>query len=101
MKVSNQEQKQLRLKQFLRILSEDPYLLNQDGLEESRSLSELIMLTGYHPRNEPVNMAEMVSQLLKKVGLEVGSEDMMEHMMNGGTFDDFMKTGNDRQYSHE
>jgi hypothetical protein len=96
MNVSNQEQKQVRLKQFLKILSEDPYLLNQDGLEELRSISELLMFTGYHPRNEPVDIAELVSLLLKKMGLEAGSEDMMEHIMNGGTVDDFMKTGYDR-----
>lgn len=99
MNISNLEQKQVRLKQFLKILSEDPYLLNQDGLEELRSLSELLMFTGYHPRNEPVNIAQLVSQLLKKIGLEAGSEDMMEHVMNGGTVDDFMKTGIERQIS--
>ncbi len=93
MNVSNREQKQVRLKQFLKILSEDPSLLDQDGLEETRSLSELLMFTGYLPRNEPVNMAELVSQLLKKLGLEAGSEDMMEYIMNGGTVDDFMNTG--------
>jgi hypothetical protein len=93
MNVSNQEQKQVRLKQFLKILSEDPSLLNQDELEESRSLSELLMLTGYLPWNEPVDMAELVSLLLKKMGLEAGSEDMMEYIMNGGTVDDFMNTG--------
>jgi hypothetical protein len=93
MNVSNLEQKQVRLKQFLKILSEDPSLLNQDELEESRSLSELLMFTGYLPRNEAVDMAELVSLLLKKIGLEAGSEDMMEYIMNGGTVDDFMNTG--------
>jgi hypothetical protein len=93
MNVSNQEQKQTRLKQFLKILSEDPSLLNQDGLEETRSLSEFLMFTGYLPRNEPVDLAKLVSLLLRKKGLEAGSEDMMDHIMSGGTVDDFMNTG--------
>lgn len=93
MNVSNQEQKQVRLKQFLKVLSEDPSLLNQDGLEETRPLSELLMFTGYSPRNESINMAELVSLLLRKKGLEAGSEDMMDHIMNGGTVDDFMNAG--------
>lgn len=91
--VSNQEQKQVRLKQFLKVLSEDPSLLNQDELEESRSLTDLLMFTGYLPRNETVDMAVLVSRLLKKLGLEACSEDMMEYIMNGGTVDDFMNTG--------
>jgi hypothetical protein len=93
MNVSNQEQKQVRLKQFLKVLSEDPSLLNQDGFEESRSLSDLLMFTGYLPRNESVDMAEIVSRLLKRLGLEAGTEDMMEYIMNGGTVDEFINIG--------
>ncbi|MDQ8737006.1 hypothetical protein [Paenibacillus sp. LHD-38] len=90
MNVSNVKQKRVRLKQFLKILSEDPSLMNQERQEDSRSLAELLMVTGYTPRNEPVDMAELVSLLLKKVGHEACSEDMMEHVMNGGTVDEFM-----------
>lgn len=90
MNVSNVEQKRVRLKQFLKILSKDPSLLNQEKQEDSRSLAEILMFTGYTPRNEHVDMAELVSLLLKKVGHEACSEDMMEHVMNGGTVDEFM-----------
>lgn len=90
MNVSNVEQKRVRLKQFLEILSEDPSLKNQERQEDSRSLAELLMVTGYTVRNEPVDMAELISLLLKKVGHEACSEDMMEHVMNGGTVDEFM-----------
>lgn len=93
MNVSNMEQKQLRLKQFLKKLSEDPSLSNQERQEDSRSLAEILMLTGYTPRNEPVDMAELVSLLLKKVGHEACSKGMMEHVMNGGTVDEFMNIG--------
>ncbi|TFE28186.1 hypothetical protein [Cohnella luojiensis] len=93
MNISSQKQKQERLKQFLRMLSEDPSLLNQDSVEESWSLSELLMYTGYLPKNEPVDMSELVSMLLKKMGLDACSDDMMNYVMNGGTVDDFMNTG--------
>jgi hypothetical protein len=92
MNVSIVEQKRIRLKQFLKILSQDPSLLNQEKQEDSKSLAELLMITGYTPRNEPVDMAELVSQLLKKMGHKACSEDMMEHVMNGGTVDEFMNT---------
>jgi hypothetical protein len=97
MNVSNQEQKQARLKQFLKILSEDPFLSSQEGQEESRSLSELCMLSGYLPRSKAVNMAELVSMLLRKIGYDACSDDMMEFIMNGGTIVDFMNTGRQEQ----
>jgi len=89
---STLEQKQLRLKQFLKMLSEDPSLLHQDGAmqSQSRSLSELLLISGYPSRNESIDMAELVSLLLKRLGMEAGSEEMMEHVMNGGTVDEFI-----------
>ncbi|MOA09039.1 hypothetical protein D3C78_1288460 [compost metagenome] len=91
MNVSNQEQKRIRLKQFLKILSEDPSLSYADREEQERPLAELLLLTGYIPANEPVDLARLVSQLLKKLGLEACSEDMMAHVMNGGTVEEFME----------
>ncbi|MDQ0116101.1 hypothetical protein [Paenibacillus harenae] len=89
----NQEQKQLRLKQFLKRLSEDPSMANQNMARYWGSLAELLVLTGYNPRNEPIDMAELVSLLLKRNEIEACSEDMMQHVLNGGTVDDFMKMG--------
>lgn len=89
----NQEQKRLRLKQFLKRLSEDPSLADQNMPKHWGSLAELLVLTGYNPRNEPINMAELISLLLKRNEIEAGSEDMMQHVLNGGTVDDFMKMG--------
>ncbi|GGH15348.1 hypothetical protein [Paenibacillus segetis] len=96
MNVSNVEQRRGRLKQFLKILSEDPSLLNQDGLKETRSLSELLVFSGYRSCNEPVDMAEVLSKSLRKIGLEACSVDMMEHVMNGGTIDEFMNARSHR-----
>ncbi|TJY43461.1 hypothetical protein E5161_06150 [Cohnella pontilimi] len=87
---SNLEQKQARLKQFLYRLSEDPSLSKSAGLTDWRPLSELLLITGYQSRNESVDMAELVSLMLKKKGLEEGSEDMMDYIVKGGTVDDFM-----------
>lgn len=93
MNVSDREQKRVRLKQFFEILSEDPSLLNQqNGLNELRSLSEILNVSGYRTWNEPVDMARLLSLLLKKMGLKSSSEDMMEYVMNGGTVEDFMNT---------
>lgn len=93
MTVSVQEQKQVKLKQFLKKLSEDPSLLDQDELNEWRSLSDILSISGYQPRNEPLDMAKLLSQLLRKMGYKSSSEDMMEFVMDGGTVDEFMNTG--------
>jgi hypothetical protein len=90
MNISHREQKREKLKKFLKILSEDPSLLNQDGFNELRSLSEILMISGYRPRDEPVDMASVLSLLLRKLGHNAGSADMMEYMINGGTVEDFM-----------
>ncbi|MGO4540706.1 hypothetical protein [Paenibacillus sp. 2TAB19] len=89
----NQEQKRLRLKQFLKRLSDDPSIANQNMTRYGGSLAELLVLTGYNPKDELIDMAELVSLLLKKNEIEAGSEDMMQHVINGGTVDDFMKMG--------
>lgn len=92
MNISNQEQKRIRLKQFLKILSKDPSLLKKDGQAEPRTLAELLAAAGYGSRNEPVDMAKLVSQLLGMKGMQACSADMMEYVMNGGTVDDFINT---------
>lgn len=92
MNVSNQEQKRVRLKQFLKILSEDPSLVRNDGQAETRTLPDLLTAIGCRLRNEPIDMAEQVSHLLGKMGLQACSNDMMEHVMNGGTVDEFINT---------
>ncbi|WP_438349484.1 hypothetical protein ACP8HI_02010 [Paenibacillus sp. FA6] len=89
---TNRNQKKIKLKRFLEKLSEDPTLLNQDNVVESRSLSEYLILTGYRPKDGPIDMAELVSLLLKRIGLQADSEDLMESVMKGGSIDHFMNT---------
>lgn len=86
----DREQKRVRLKQFLKIISEDPFLLSQDGQKEMRPLSELLIVSGYRSSDETVDMSKLLSLLLRKMGLTSRSEDMMEYMMNGGKVEDFM-----------
>ncbi len=93
MSVFNQEQKRVRLKRFLKLLSEDPSMLIQKGCpRELPSLSELLLATGFTPDNEPIDLAALTSGLLKKVGLEACSEDMMNHVMGGGTVEEFIQS---------
>ncbi|MGO4371348.1 hypothetical protein AB4Z21_11185, partial [Paenibacillus sp. MCAF20] len=70
-----------------------PSIANQNMTRYGGSLAELLVLTGYNPKDELIDMAELVSLLLKKNEIEAGSEDMMQHVINGGTVDDFMKMG--------
>lgn len=84
------EHKQLRLKSFLRKLSEDPAFFSQEGIGESRTIVDYLKFSGYFPRNEHVDMAVLVSLLLKKKGHAAGSEEMMEFVMKGGTVEAFM-----------
>ncbi|MHA6480444.1 hypothetical protein ACX1C1_00685 [Paenibacillus sp. strain BS8-2] len=90
MEISRQEQKRIRLKLFLKILSEDPSLVHEGTLQNAGSLADLFVYTGYYPRNDTIDIAKVVSLLLKKLGHEAGSEDMMEHVINGGTIEEFM-----------
>ena len=90
MNSSDREQKRVRLKQFLKILSEDPSLRNQNGQKDMRPLSELLMVSGYRQCDDSIDMAQLLSLLLRKIGHASGSEDMMEYIMRGGKVEDFM-----------
>ncbi len=81
------------LKQFLKILSEDPSITHRDELKPARPLMELLKFTGYSSWSGSINMAELVTLLLKKTGLGACSEEMMEYIINGGSVDEFMKRG--------
>mgnify|MGYP001247242494 FL=1 len=92
MNVSNLEQKlkQARLKQFLHRLSHDPSLYSHDDPEDPRPLAEIFSFAEYRPRSERVDLGELVSRVLKKLGVEAGSDDMIDFIMDGGTVGDFL-----------
>ena len=67
-----------------------PAFFPQEGIGESRTIVDYLKFSGYFPRNEHVDMAVLVSLLLKKKGHAAGSEEMMEFVMKGGTVEAFM-----------
>ncbi|MCU6707962.1 hypothetical protein M6D81_04480 [Paenibacillus sp. J5C_2022] len=93
MSVINLEQKQIRLKQFLQRISEDESLCQKKSIiDESRSMTELLLMSGYGPWNESIDLARLITLLLEKRGMKGCSEAMMEHILNGGTIDGFLQS---------
>jgi hypothetical protein len=90
MNVCHEEQKRARLKKFLNMLSQDTALMNYIEQEPLRSLTQLLHGCGYDADHQSVNIAEVVSSLLQEQGSQSNSLDMMEHVLNGGTVDQFM-----------
>ncbi|ASS66736.1 MULTISPECIES: hypothetical protein [unclassified Paenibacillus] len=98
------EQKKLKLRQFLQVLAEDDSL----GLaNQSDSLAELLYVTEYPLRREfvfdykknryvpgsqkpRIDLAELLTLLLDKKGIDKSFEDLMEHILHGGSLDDFL-----------
>jgi hypothetical protein len=89
MRDSIAELKQARLKRFLQQLSTDPALANAEEPAIFTSLSELLKESGYPPFDEPFDLAELTKRLFKKMGLAAGPDEMMEHVLNGGTVEGF------------
>ncbi|MFD0958207.1 hypothetical protein [Paenibacillus chungangensis] len=92
MNAINLEQKQIRLKLFLQRISEDESLCQQkSSTDTSRSMTELLLMSGYGSWNESIDLARLMTLLLRKRGTEGCSEAMMEHILNGGTIDGFLQ----------
>jgi uncharacterized protein YihD (DUF1040 family) len=98
------EQKKLRLRQFLQYLAEDDSL----GAGKSNSLTELLYYTEYPLRREFVfdykknkyvpgaqkpciDLAELLTLLLDKKGIDKSFEDLMDHILRGGSLDEFLR----------
>ncbi len=92
MNVSNpaQKQKQERLKLFLERLSQDASLIRRHDSASAWSWEELLSYTGYDLRDGTVDVAELVSLALGKLGIDADTKAMMEYILNGGTVGDFM-----------
>lgn len=89
----NDEQKQVKLKMFLKKLAEDGSLKQQVEMEKPRMLSDLLQFADYLPQNENIDMAKLLSLLLRKLEFEFDAELMVEHVINGGTVDGLMSNG--------
>jgi len=89
MNVTRKNDKHARLKQFLQRLSEDKDVCRGAGMP-ARSLSEFLLFAGYTPSGESVDMAKLVTLLLREQGVEGCSEQMVEHVLNGGSIEGFL-----------
>jgi hypothetical protein len=91
MNVTSKNDKQDRLKQFLQRLSEDKDVSGSGrSVTPVRSLSELLLFAGYTPSGESVDMSRLVTLLLQLQGVKGCSEQMIEHVLNGGTIEGFL-----------
>ena len=92
MDVSNPElmQKQERLRLFLEKLSQDASLSPCHDSASALSWEELLIYTGYDSRNGTVDVAELVSLTLGKLGIDADMKAMMEYILSGGTVGEFM-----------
>jgi hypothetical protein len=91
MSVPCKNDKQARFKQFLQRLSEDKDV-GRGAVKPTHSLSELLLFAGYNPNGEAIDMARLVTLLLRTQGLEGCSEQMVEHVLNGGSIEGFFLT---------
>ncbi|CDN43825.1 MULTISPECIES: hypothetical protein [unclassified Paenibacillus] len=99
------EQKKLKLRQFLQVLAEDESL---GSANQADSLAELLYVTEYPLRREfvfdykknryvpgsqkpRIDLAELLTLLLDKKGIDKSFEDLMEHILRGGSLDDFLE----------
>ena len=90
MNVSNPAQKQEKLKQFLDMLSRDASLSRRHDSASAWSWEELLSYTGYDPGDGTIDVAELVSLTLGKLGIDADTKAMMEHVLNGGTVGEFI-----------
>lgn len=88
MSVISKEDKQDRLKKFLQRLSEDKDVGKGAG-KPTRSLSEFLMFAGYMPNGDSIDLSRLLTLLLRTQGMEGCSEQMIDHVLNGGSIEGF------------
>ncbi|QAY67218.1 hypothetical protein [Paenibacillus protaetiae] len=88
MNVWNQEQKKVRLAQFLKRLSEDPTLSRREAA--SLNEADLAGLPDSGRVKQRVDLAAVTTALLHKRGIDACFEDMMEFIIQGGTVGAFI-----------
>ncbi|AJY75705.1 hypothetical protein [Paenibacillus beijingensis] len=104
-----QEQKKIRLKQFLKFLADDETLGAGSENASGQTLAELLFYTEYPLRKEfvydynknryvpsdqkpRIDLAELMTLLLQKSGMTAGCEELMDYVLQGGSVKDFMKS---------
>ncbi|WP_010270047.1 hypothetical protein [Paenibacillus senegalensis] len=98
----------LRVSEFLARLANDPGLSDQEISSGRISITEWIHLTKYPLKKEMVynydkkrfeaendkstiNFSLLLTLLLQKQGLNCTSEELMEHVLQGGSVDEFLQ----------
>jgi hypothetical protein len=101
------KQRTLKVREFLKRLAADPSLDNSQQLSTTRSIAEWLHKTEYPIKQEMVfdyskkcfvpsenkpfiDLAELLTRLLHKQGMNCTFEDMMDHVMAGGSVDEFI-----------
>jgi hypothetical protein len=101
------KQRNAKINDFLRHLAQDPALSNPPVPGYARQLFEWLRITeypikqelvyDYHVRrfvpssNKPtIDLAELMNMLLRKRGLDCTFEDLVDHVLSGGSIDEFL-----------
>ena len=83
-----QSDKKERLRQFLVSLAKDPALEGRD--QEPPALSELLQASGMPYSNGPLDISKLLAHALQQKGIAADPEEIMEHVIQGGTIEQFM-----------
>ncbi len=89
MSTAVQEQKRMKLRRFLERLAEDETLRCTETNRE-HSLSEMLALSGWRPSSNSIDIAELLTVLLHKKGKKSCAGQLMEHILRGGTIEEFL-----------
>ncbi|XEC96223.1 hypothetical protein AB6A23_06665 [Paenibacillus tarimensis] len=101
------KQRALKVKEFLKCLAADPEFADLQPNPNSRSLSEWLYIAEYPIKQEMIysyekrrfessnrrpviDLAELLTMLLKKQGVNYTFEDLMDHVLAGGALADFL-----------
>jgi hypothetical protein len=86
--------KKERLKQFLARLEKDPSL-GRHG-RKPPALSELLQASGMPYSNGPLDISKLLAHALKQKGIDAGPEEMVDHVIQGGTIEQFLNRTKER-----
>ncbi|SFF19166.1 hypothetical protein SAMN04487969_11749 [Paenibacillus algorifonticola] len=101
------KQRALKAKAFFKKLADDPLFAPEPGRTAGRSLTEWLLMAQYPIKQEMVfdyheqryvpsetrpriDLAELLTLLLRKKGINGTFEDMMDHVLEGGSFQQFL-----------
>ena len=102
------KQKALRVNEFLKRLAQDESLAEAGGEQDRPTMAEWLHRAEYPIKKEmvydytkrryvsthtkpTVNLAELVTLLLQKEGSRCTAEDLISHVLEGGSVDEFSK----------